>query len=351
MYGAGKREIRAPARYALSPADKPEWPSTPAEKLAEQLSTEILDVSRRIERMKVDMGSGRRTSESTSTPLPTPPHEGDVIGQRSTIPEALTPEPQDGRHQLLPPRAPVQKPIVSTDRNYPTVREVRAFHRLHGDPSTLPQHFTRQTGGTQVADAIRSSAGRPSQAHFQHVFDDDNHPPTRGKKLTSGLSRKAHDRVIREVHWPHEFVFSANTTITHDSLTLDQLVAGEMAIILSPHTNHMESQNRAKGGPSAATPPPATTTTLTGKLDMATPRSPRARRVQEARIATDFKPTLAPSLQITWPPQVLFTYMPVSSVQDTGPELTQDTPPSSVRTIGTVDNRVVMQQQGRLSPD
>ncbi|KAI8506684.1 hypothetical protein Bbelb_151250 [Branchiostoma belcheri] len=239
MFGAGKRKIKLPARYAASPAeDDPEWLSTPTDNLAEQLDNEILDVSRRIEQMKVDMGLENRT-ESTSTPLPT---HGDVIGQRSTIPEALAQDPQDGRHQRLSTRAP--KPIAPPDGHYPTLREVRAFHKAHNDPSIFTQYFPRQTGGTHVADTIRSSDGRPMQFNLQHVSDEDAHPPTQGKKLSSGLSRKAHDRVVREVNWPHEFVFSANTTITHDSLTLDQLVAGEMAIILSPHTNPMESQNR-----------------------------------------------------------------------------------------------------------
>ncbi|KAI8484338.1 hypothetical protein Bbelb_379360 [Branchiostoma belcheri] len=76
MFGAGKRKIKLPARYAASPAeDDPEWLSTPTDNLAEQLDNEILDVSRRIEQMKVDMGLENRT-ESTSTPLPT---HGDVI--------------------------------------------------------------------------------------------------------------------------------------------------------------------------------------------------------------------------------------------------------------------------------
>ncbi|KAI8478185.1 hypothetical protein Bbelb_440790, partial [Branchiostoma belcheri] len=66
---AGKRKIRVPAQYGMSPADDPEWPSTPADKLEKQLSNEILDVSKRIEQMKVDLGIEHGTSESTSTPM------------------------------------------------------------------------------------------------------------------------------------------------------------------------------------------------------------------------------------------------------------------------------------------
>ncbi|XP_078701685.1 uncharacterized protein LOC144927820 [Branchiostoma floridae x Branchiostoma belcheri] len=180
MFGAGKRKIKLPARYAASPAeDDPEWLSTPTDNLAEQLDNEILDVSRRIEQMKVDMGLENRT-ESTSTPLPT---HGDVIGQRSTIPEALAQDPQDGRHQRLSTRAP--KPIAPPDGHYPTLREVRAFHKAHNDPSTFTQHFPRQTGGTHVADTIRSSDGRPMQFNLQHVSDEDAHPPAQEHGLVT----------------------------------------------------------------------------------------------------------------------------------------------------------------------
>ncbi|XP_019618491.1 PREDICTED: uncharacterized protein LOC109465576 [Branchiostoma belcheri] len=181
MFGAGKRKIKLPARYAASPAeDDPEWLSTPTDNLAEQLDNEILDVSRRIEQMKVDMGLENRT-ESTSTPLPT---HGDVIGHRSTIPEALAQDPQDGRHQRLSTRAP--KPIAPPDGHYPTLREVRAFHKAHNDPSTFTQHFPRQTGGTHVADTIRSSDGRPMQFNLQYVSDEDAHPPAQDHIAASG---------------------------------------------------------------------------------------------------------------------------------------------------------------------
>ncbi|KAI8519231.1 hypothetical protein Bbelb_024880 [Branchiostoma belcheri] len=134
---------------------------TPADKLAEQLNNEIAYVSKRMEQMKLELGLEHGTSESTSTPLPTLPPDGDVIGQRSTIPEALAPDPQDGRRErLLTIRAPFQK---STDCSYPT-----------------KQDFPRQTVGTQVADAIRSSDGRSSQFHFSHVSADDAHLPARG---------------------------------------------------------------------------------------------------------------------------------------------------------------------------
>ncbi|KAI8482866.1 hypothetical protein Bbelb_394010 [Branchiostoma belcheri] len=254
MYGAGKRKTRAPARYALSPVDEPEWPSTPADKLAEQLSTEILDVSRRIERMKVDMGLGRRTSESTSTPR-----------RRTRVTSSVR-----GR--------PSQKP----SRPNPKMAVTSFFHPELQFRSPSSQQIAITRPYVRCGLSTSCTAIRPRSLS---IFQDRQAGPR------SPMRYEARPDV------PHRSTFNTSST---------------------------------------------TTTTLPPM---------RLWGDREARIATDSKPTPVPSPRITWLPRALFTYMPVSSVQDTGPESMLDTPPSSVRTIRTGADRVVMQQRGRLLPD
>ena len=106
------------------------------------------------------------------------------------------------------------------DNSYPTLQELRAMNLL---------------------DAPKNAAGLPAQAPWPadnraaplpKVQFNNEETPSQGKttKLVSGLTRKVHDKVKREVLWPHEFVFSSTGTVTPDNITLDQLVAGDLAI-------------------------------------------------------------------------------------------------------------------------
>ena len=70
MYAAGKRKIRPPARFALSPTEQDQWHSTPAENFNVQLTTELLDASRRLEKLKTELGmqaAELETAEALST--------------------------------------------------------------------------------------------------------------------------------------------------------------------------------------------------------------------------------------------------------------------------------------------
>ena len=209
----------------LSLTEPDDWHSTPANRLSEQLNNQFLDVSRRLERMKTDLGmqGGETADVAPCAPLPLFPGVDDVAGQRSPAPEALA--PQDGCSQR---RSTVstefKRPVISSGKSYPTLREERALEQFLANSSTSGQHPPPFAGREQ---AVRAPNLQPQ-----------------GKKLSSGLSRRPHDRVVREVSWPHEFVFSATTAVNHETLTLDELVAGELAIILDPHTSHMESMNR-----------------------------------------------------------------------------------------------------------
>ncbi|KAK3728917.1 hypothetical protein QZH41_005424 [Actinostola sp. cb2023] len=74
------------------------------------------------------------------------------------------------------------------------------------------------------------------QPHKQHETK------RQGKKLKSGLARKASDIVSKYVLWPHEYLLNAlpsSQELTYTDLTYEQLIAGELDIIVSgPITKH-----------------------------------------------------------------------------------------------------------------
>lgn len=243
MQGVGKRTIRLPARFALSPTENADWHSTPTE-LSEKLHNELLDVSRQIEKLKTSLALqdvDPEVAEARNTPLPSP-RDDDVGSPRMRCPEALAPNAQDGRHHRQQRPLPGdRRSISSAQHDFPTLREVRAFQQLHKKPAEIPQSTRGFRAGDRASNAVPIADKHSHMGNTQH-HESEIQP--QGKKLTSGLTRKSHDRVVREVAWPHEFVFSATAAVTHENLTIDQLVAGEMAIILSQQTNHMESTNR-----------------------------------------------------------------------------------------------------------
>ncbi|CAH1257542.1 Hypp1851 [Branchiostoma lanceolatum] len=137
------------------------------------------------------------------------------------------------------------------DSGYPSLHDIRAMNYLK-DPKTSADRTFRTKKGQPNP---RSPHDRKSDVAVQSRFepsrdyspDSDDDRPFRGKrKLRSGLSRKSHDKVKREVRWPHEFVFSTTKALGHDDLTWDQFVAGEIAIILHRETDPNESYNRAQ---------------------------------------------------------------------------------------------------------
>jgi len=201
-------------------------------------------VTRQLEKMKADLGVDLERAGRVRTPLPTTTPEDADGGQRSPIPE-IPARVKDGRPEVHARalRAELREPNPPVRQNFPTLREVRAFQQLQSDPTEFSRHIPRYTEAEQWGAA--SIEGHPPPPKYNTQQVQEGLPPSQqGKKLTSGLARKAHDRVVREVSWPHEYVFSATTTVTYDSLTYDQFVAGEMSIILSAHTHPTESRNR-----------------------------------------------------------------------------------------------------------
>ncbi|KAI8515333.1 cytoplasmic pattern recognition receptor signaling pathway in response to virus [Branchiostoma belcheri] len=114
-------------------------------------------------------------------------------------------------------RPDVKKPVVTTLTDFSDFPVVSA---------PLPQ------------GSALSSQERPVRAQPQQDL--------RGKtKIVSGSQRKVHDLVVKQIAWPHEFVFHSSQPVTPDNLTWDQLMAGELAIIYDDATPPRESSNRA----------------------------------------------------------------------------------------------------------
>ncbi|KAI8522044.1 hypothetical protein Bbelb_017980 [Branchiostoma belcheri] len=240
MFGAGKRKTRPPARYRDDEWEVPYQPqdvSTPRDRLRLAVQKEWRDVTREVERLQADIADmnleGEDADNASATPLPLP-RRGVVERDSRTISRELD------RHLGL---AQKRQQTATRDPNRPSLNEIRALNRLAGiDPvlDYMGEDFAQQTAPT-----LRHSAQLPTQEQFEQapVTEDD---PGKGKrKLLSGLSRKVHDKVVKEVYWPHEFVFNSLTPVTADNITWDQLISGELAIIFSPKISVIERHNRS----------------------------------------------------------------------------------------------------------
>ncbi|KAI8490524.1 cytoplasmic pattern recognition receptor signaling pathway in response to virus [Branchiostoma belcheri] len=240
MFGAGKRKTRPPARYRDDEWEVPYQPqdvSTPRDRLRLAVQKEWRDVTREVERLQADIADmnleGEDADNASATPLPLP-RRGVVERDSRTISRDLD------RHLGL---AQKRQQTATRDPNRPSLNEIRALNRLAGiDPvlDYMGEDFAQQTAPT-----LRQSAQLPTQEQFEQapVTEDD---PGKGKrKLLSGLSRKVHDKVVKEVYWPHEFVFNSLTPVTADNITWDQLISGELAIIFSPKISVIERHNRS----------------------------------------------------------------------------------------------------------
>ena len=178
----------------------------------------------------------------------------DITDMKSTIQGLVT------TLQGLKPKTPKVDESATRKKEDINVNDLRAIKSLE----TKVDHQIAELGlarnqSHQSDSETDSTTSTSSNSTEDNSEDDSNkvqkqshkkHTTKRqGKKLKSGLARKASDIVSNYVLWPHEYLLNAlpsSQELTYGDLTYQQLIAGELDIIVSGPINKHERDGRLR---------------------------------------------------------------------------------------------------------